>query len=38
MYLSETNSIDVSHLNNGIYFAKITYGKKTIVNKIIVSK
>jgi hypothetical protein len=38
LYIGETNSIDVSQLVNGIYFAKVKYGNKTIVNKIIVAK
>jgi subtilisin family serine protease len=38
LYIRETNFIDVSYLSNGVYFAKITSGNKTLVNKIIVAK
>jgi hypothetical protein len=30
LYFSESNSMDVSGLSNGIYFLKLAYGKKTI--------
>lgn len=36
--ISEQNSVDVSQLANGIYFVKLTNNKKTIVEKLIVSK
>lgn len=38
LYLSDSNLLDVSTLSNGVYFVELTYGGKTIVNKIIVSK
>lgn len=38
LYLSETASVDVSHLSNGIYFARLRFGTKTIVQKVVVSK
>jgi hypothetical protein len=30
LYFSESNSMDVSGLSNGLYFVKLAYGKKTI--------
>ena len=38
LYISESNSIDISHLSPGVYFANLRFGKKTLVKKVILAK
>lgn len=38
LYISESNSVDVSFLSPGIYFANLKYGKKSLVKKVIIAK